>query len=246
MKTFKYLVMINPHAMKALLTIALASIASFEIFAQCNPFFPLVENTRYEYEMFDKKEKLTVKMSYSFKNVSGSGDNMNATVTQDLYDAKKGDKISSSDLNWKCENGTLHFDMRSMTMMGENGQEMNMTETGMGVDVTGDELDLPNTLTVGQTLNEATYTIKMTMGTITVMNRTYTIKNRKVESQESLTTPAGTFDCYKITFLTTDNKSGNTTKSAMWYAKDAGLIKSENYKDDGKLIARQLLVKVVK
>lgn len=231
--------------MKALLTIVLATLVSFKVFAQCNAFFPLKENTHHEYELFDKKEKLTVKMTYTLKNVKGSGDNMSATVMQDLYDAKKGDKISSADLNWKCENGTLHFDMRSMTMMGDNGQEMNMAETGMGVDVTGDELDLPSALTVGQTLNEATYTIKMTMGTITVMNRTYTIKDRKVESQESLTTPAGTFDCYKITFLTADNKSGNTTKSAMWYAKDAGLIKSENYKDDGKLITRQLLVKLV-
>ena len=159
---------------------------------------------------------------------------------------KKGDKLTSADLNWECKDGTLHFDMRSMTMMGDNGQEMNMAETGMGVDVTGDELDLPSDLTVGQTLKDATYTIKMTMGTLTVMNRTYTIKERKVESQESLTTPAGTFDWYKITYLTADNKSGNTTKSALWYAKDSGLIKSENYKDDGKLIARQVLAKLVK
>ena len=224
--------MIKSNAMKAILTIALASFASFEILAQCNSFFPLIENTRYEYEMFDKKDKMTVKMTYTLKNVSGSGDNMNATVTQDLYDAKKGDKLTSADLNWECKDGTLHFDMRSMTMMGDNGQEMNMAETGMGVDVTGDELDLPSDLTVGQTLKDATYTIKMTMGTLTVMNRTYTIKERKVESQESLTTPAGTFDCYKITYLTADNKSGNTTKSALWYAKDSGLIKSENYKDN--------------
>ena len=55
---------------------------------------------------------------------------------------KKGDKLTSADLNWECKDGTLHFDMRSMTMMGDNGQEMNMAETGMGVDVTGDELDL--------------------------------------------------------------------------------------------------------
>ena len=246
MKTFKYLVTIKFHPMKALLTIALVSIFSFKTLGQCNSFFPLKENVRYEYEMFDKKEKMTFKMSHTLKNVSGSGDNMTATLAQDIYDPKKGDKLSSSELNWKCENGTLHFDMKSMTMTMDNGQEMNMGETGMSVDVSGDQLDLPTELTVGQTMKDATYNIKMAMGTMTLMNRTYTIKDRKVESQESLTTPAGTFDCYKITFLTTDNKSGSTTKSAMWYAKDAGLIKSENYKDDGKLITRQVLVKLVK
>jgi len=170
---------------------------------------------------------------------------MTATLAQDVYEAKKGDKISSSELNWKCENGTLHFDMRSMTLMMDNGQEMNMGDAGMNVDVTGDEMDLPTDLAVGQTLKDVTYTIKMTMGTITLMNRTFTVKDRKVESQESLTTPAGTFNCYKVTFTTTDNKGG-TTKSAIWYAKDAGMVKTENYKDDGKLTNRQLLVKISK
>jgi hypothetical protein len=231
--------------MKIILSFTLTLLISVELVAQCNSFFPLKENVRYEYEMFDKKEKMTVKISQTLKNVSGSEENMKATLTQDIYDPKKDDKIASSDLNWTCENGTLHFDMKSMTMMMDNGQEMNMGDAGMSVDVTGDELDLPTELTVGQTMKDVSYNIKMTMGTLTLMNRTYNIKDRKVESQESLTTPAGTFDCYKITYVTSTEKGG-ATKAAMWYAKDAGLIKTENYKEDGKLINRQLLVKLVK
>ena len=166
-------------------------------------------------------------------------------MLQEIFDAKKGDKISVSNLKWACENGTLHFDMRSMTLMGEGGQEVNMGEAGMSADVTGDELDLPSDLSVGQTLKDVTYNVKVSMGTLTLMNRTYTVKDRKVESQESLTTPAGTFDCYKVTFVTTGDKGG-ASKSAIWYAKDAGMIKTENYKDDGKLLNRQVLVKLVK
>ena len=242
---FLILVISKPGIMKILLAVALASAISFQLLAQCNAFFPLKENVRYEYEMFDKKEKMTFKMSHTLKNVSGSENNMNATLAQDIFDPKKGDKLSTSELAWKCENGTLHFDMKSMTMMMDNGQEMNMGDAGMSLDVTGDELDLPTELSVGQTMKDVSYNIKMTMGTLTLMNRTYNIKDRKVESQESLTTPAGTFDCYKITFITTGEKGG-ATKSAMWYAKDAGLIKTENYKEDGKLINRQVLVKLVK
>jgi hypothetical protein len=231
--------------MKSLLALMLTLYTVTGIYAQCNSFIPFKENVRYEYEMYDKKEKLTFKMSHTLKNISGSGENMSATMSQDIYDAKKGDKISSSDLSWKCENGTLHFDMKSMTIMGDNGQEVNMGDAGMSVDVTGDELDLPSVLSVGQTMKDVTYNIKMAMGTLTVMNRTYTVKDRKVESQENLTTPAGTFDCYKVTFTTTDNKGG-ASKSAIWYAKDAGMIKTENYKEDGKLVNRQVLVKLVK
>jgi hypothetical protein len=196
--------------------------------------------------MFDKKEKMTFKMTHTLKDVSGSGDNMEATLSQEMYDPKKGDKISTSDLNWKCENGTLHFDMKSMTLSMDNGQQMNMGDAGMSVDVTGDRLDLPADLSVGQTLKDVTYNIKMTMGSLTLMNRTFHIKDRRIENQESLTTPAGTFECFKMIYTTSDEKGRNATKSAVWYAKDAGMVKAENYNDDGKLVTRQLLVKIVK
>lgn len=231
--------------MKLLLTILLAQCISLEILGQCNSFFPLKENVRYDYELFDRKEKMTGKMSHTLKNVSGSGDNMSATLIQDLYDPKKDDKISSSELSWKCVNGVLHFDMKSMTLAMDNGQEMNMGETGMSLDVTGDELDLPSELSVGQTLKDVTYTIKMAMGTMTLMNRTFYVTDRKIERQENVTTSAGTFNCYKMTFVTSDEK-GRNTNSAVWYAKDAGMIKSENYKDDGKLVSRQVLVRMVR
>ncbi len=189
---------------------------------------------------------MTFKMTHTFKNITGSGDNMEAVLAQEIYDPKKGDKISSSELNWKCENGTLHFDMKSMSLAMDNGQQMNMGDAGMSVDVTGDRLDLPSDLSVGQTLKDVTYNIKMAMGSVTLMNRTFYVKDRRVESQESVTTPAGTFECYKTMFTTTDEKGRNATKSAIWYAKEAGVVKTENYNDDGKLINRQVLVKIVK
>lgn len=231
--------------MKTFITACLSLCILYEISAQCNSFFPMKENVRYEYEMFDKKEKMTFKMAHTMKNISGSGDNMNATLAQEIFDPKKGDKISSSELDWSCKDGTLHFDMKSMNLMMDNTQQMSMGDAGMSVDVTGDELDLPSELEVGQTLKDVSYTIKMAMGTMTLMNRTYYVHERKVESKESITTTAGTFDCYKVTFITSDEK-GRESKSAIWYAKDAGMVKTENYNDDEKLINRQLLVKIVR
>lgn len=186
-------------------------------------------------------------MSHTLKNVSGSGNNMNATLVQDIFDPKKGDKLSTSELDWKCENGTLHFDMKSMNLMMDNGQQMNMGDAGMNVDITGDKLDLPSELELGRTLKDVTYNVKMTMSGITIMNRTFNIKERKVEAEESVTTPAGTFNCYKVTFLTVSEGGigAGTTKSTMWYAKDAGLVKAENYKEDGKMMNRQVLTKIV-
>jgi hypothetical protein len=231
--------------MKTFFTGCIVLCFSLQIYAQCNSFFPLKENVRFEYELFDKKEKMTARMTHTMKNISGSGDNMKATLAQEMFDGKKGDKISASELNWTCENGTLHFDLASMNLMMDNTQQMNMAESGMSIDITGDELDLPSELEVGQTLKDVSYTVKMTMGTVTLINRAFTVKDRKVESRENLTTPAGTFDCYKVTFTTADEK-GRDQKSSVWYAKDAGMVKHETYNDDGKVMNSQVLVKVVK
>lgn len=202
------------------------------------------ENARFEYDHFDRKEKLTVHTINTFKNVSGTGNNIKATMVQEIIDPKKDKSMGTSETEWICENGVLHFTVNSMSVM-DNGQQ---TNPGMTVDVTGDKMDVPSNLSVGMTLKDITYNIKMAMSGMNLMNRTFTVKDRKVESQEDVTTPAGTFKCYKITFTTTSEKGlgSGTFKTAMWYAKDAGMVKSENYKEDGKLSSRQVLTAITK
>lgn len=215
------------------------------VYAQCNEFYPIKENVRYEYDHFDRKEKLTVRTVNTFKNISGSGSNMKAIMVQEIIDARKNKSLGTSESEWICENGVLHFTMNSMSMMddGKTG-----ADTGIKVEVTGDKMDVPSNLKVGQTLKDMKYNVKMDMSGMTLMNREFRVKDRKVELRETVTTPAGAFDCLKVTSVTTSEKGiGNgTVKSAMWFAKDAGMIKSESYNDDGKMTSRQILSKIVK
>ncbi len=232
---------------KTILTLCLFC-AAFIVAAQCNSFFPLKENVKYEYDHFDKKDKLSLRTTQSFKDIAGSGTNMKAKMVQEVIDVKKDKIISTAETDWNCEDGTLHFTMNSMTMGMDNGQQANMGAGGMTVDVTGDKMDLPSALQVGQTLKDINYNIKMTMSGVTIMNRDLAVTDRKVEAQESITTPAGTFDCYKVNFTTTSTGGigSGTIKTTIWYAKDVGLVKSENYKDDGKVLGKQILHKVSK
>jgi hypothetical protein len=213
--------------------------------AQCNDFYPIKEGLRYEYDHFDKKEKVTMHTVSTFKNVSGSGDNLKATLVQEATDVKKNQSLGTTESEWICENGVLHFTMNTMSMI-DNGQQGG--DPGMKVAVTGDKMDVPPNLKVGQTLKDMNYNITMTMAAMTIMNRDFKLRNRKVEKEETVTTPAGTFPCLKITFTTTSEKGlgSGTIQSAMWFAKDVGLVKSENYKEDGKLMNRQVLTKIVR
>ena len=77
---------------------------------------------------------------------------------------------------------------------------------------------------------------------MTIMNMSVSITNRKVEAVENITTPAGTFECYKITYdVATKMMINVKMKATEWYAKNVGMVKSESYTSDGKLAGSTLL-----
>ena len=62
------------------------------------------------------------------------------------------------------------------------------------------------------------------------------VTDRKVEALEKITTPAGTFDCMKITSVCfTKMLIKSETEMTDWYAPNVGLVRSETYQR-GKLL----------
>lgn len=206
---------------------------------QCNSFFPLQTEKKLQYEYYDKKDKPTMRSNQWFKSVSGSGNSMTGIMVQELIDVKKNEVLTTSESEWICDNGTLHFTLNSMSFGPEQQAAMGPTAT---MDVTGDKMDLPSDLKVGQTFKDLNYQMKMTVSGIVMMNRTYEVKDRKVEAEESIETPAGTFPCYKISYNTTSK--GSTMKTIIWYAKNTGMVKMENYNEKGTMTFKQILTKI--
>jgi len=76
---------------------------------------------------------------------------------------------------------------------------------------------------------------------------TVNVSNRKVEAVESLTTPAGTFECYKISYdVATKMMINVKTKGVEWFSKGVGMVKSETYDSAGKLLGSNVLASVKK
>jgi len=212
-------------------------------YAQCNTFFPIRENVKVFYDHFDRKDKLALRTTQKLVNVSGSGNSMKGTMVQELIDVKKNELITSAESEWHCDGGIVHFNINNVSMM-----DPNQTGQGMTMEVSGDKMDVPSAFQVGQTLKDLTYQMKMNMNGVPLMNRTFNVTDRKVEAEENVTTPAGSFNCFKVSFVTTSKGGigGGTTRSIMWYAKDVGLVKAENTSENGKLIGRQVLTKIEK
>jgi uncharacterized protein (DUF2384 family) len=115
-------------------------------------------------------------------------------------------------------------------------------------------LQFPLHVSVGETLPEAHHIMTMNRGG-KEMKITSHIKERKVEAKESVTTPAGTFECYRISSVieaATDmqgmdekskkimeevKKKMGKNRMICWYAPDVTIIKMEFHMGD-KLVTR--------
>ncbi|MEO8720656.1 MAG: hypothetical protein ABI297_05580, partial [Ginsengibacter sp.] len=68
--------------------------------------------------------------------------------------------------------------------------------------------------------------------------------------KEKITTPAGTFDCVKVTgnrkttmnLLGKERNMGKPTQEHVWIAPGIGTIKQENYTEKGKLESMSHLI----
>src|SRR5690606_25466048 len=229
--------------MKKKYTLLLFSLfLSYFSFAQgnCSKYYPISEGTTFEYTNYDKKNKADGTVDYKVAKVENVGGNTKATMDIRYID-KKGKEILGSNYSFTCTGDGIKIDYASLmpSNMVNQYKEMNME-----MDISGTDMEIPNNLSVGEALNDANVSIKISMVGMK-METLVNMINRKVEKKESVTTPAGTFDCYVIY---SDNetvimKKSNVFPSRVWLAEGVGMVKQESYKKDGELMSSSLLTK---
>ena len=102
-------------------------------------------------------------------------------------------------------------------------------------------IEYPSNISVGQTLKDVDFTMEVTGKNNAATTITYKMVNRKVNSQEKVTTPAGTWDAYVIsynsTFKTQIGPIGLPINMEVkeWFVPGIGTVKSETYNKAGKL-----------
>lgn len=228
--------------MRTTLTLLISLLLYTTTYAQCeNAYFAFEDGVTFELTSYKANGKETGKVKNEIKE--GEAKNQ-VTVKHEIYD-KKGDLLNEGEYDVICENGTIRMDMRGLIPEETMGGMENMEMT-----VDGDFLEFPAALEVGQELPDGTGTLTMNMSQggmdiNTTMNFSYS--DRKVEKKETVTTPAGTFDTYKIIQTTTvDSKvmgisNSSSMKSASWIAEGVGTVKTENYNKKGKVNSYTLL-----
>jgi len=204
--------------------------------SDCSKYYPMSEGTKFQITNYDKKDKVSGVIDYVVKKSTGDA----VILSYKMYD-DKGKLIMTSEYGIICEENGISIDFNSLMAPGVLEQY-----EGMEVDISGTNLLLPNNLSPGQTLPDANVLANIKVPPIN-MKMTVSITNRKVEGKESVTTSAGTYDCFVIT---NDHESKMGVKvrgsSKLWLAEGVGMVKQESYNKKGKLISKSLLTKFEK
>jgi hypothetical protein len=224
---------------------AFLAVAATTTFAQnCSNYIPFKANSGYEMQEFKANGKLTGTSKTTITSVSTNAGVTIANITGESSD-DKGKSQGKSDYTIKCNGTSLSIDMKAMM-----NPQSNDAYKDMQVTFTSTDLDIPSTITVGTTLKDASMTMTVVNNGMTFSEMTINIINRKVESQESVTTPLGTFNCFKISYdcnmvtKTMGFPMKVNTKAVQYLCADKGVIKSEVYNEKGKLESYSLMSKV--
>lgn len=204
----------------------------------CVSWYPTETSSRWEMMNYDAKDKLTgVNVSKVLsKEMTATG--MTVTIESESFDAKYASQGKNT-YTVGCSNGKFYMSLDNLVNKA--------MYKDMDVSVTADQLELPSALTVGMSLPDGQLTMSASTQGMPMINMTIKLTNRKVEAIENITTTAGTFECYKITYdVTTVSFMNITTKSIEWYCKETGVVRSETHDAGGKLLGYSVLSKFSK
>lgn len=215
-----------------------AFLISFSSLSQnaCNAYYPFEEGVKFEITNYNKKGKKEGVVNYEVTNIE---DNV-ATMKTIIYDAK-GKEITTTSYKITCEGNKISIDFKSLMK-----QDMFKQYKDMEMDITGTNIEFPNDLQVGQSLKDANMNMAIDMAGMK-MNMSIDMLNRKVNKKESITTPAGTFDCFALSY-DSEMKMGMkmTFNFKEWIAEGVGVVRNESYNKSGKLMGYSELTSISK
>jgi hypothetical protein len=213
-------------------------LAAGSISAQdCIFYYPDVEGAQIELTHYDNKNKITGKSKQEVVLIERAGNNAVAKINNKYYD-QKDELVLENEMEVSCKDGIFYIDMdnylNEQALAGFKDMEM---------EIKGDNLQFPPAMKVGDVLDEGTVTLSFNTPGMSMMNMSTTIRNRKVEAIENITTPAGTFKCYKISYdvETKTFLKDITSKAIQWYSENVGLVRTESYNHNGKLESYSVL-----
>ena len=119
----------------------------------------------------------------------------------------------------------------------------NLAETNprTNIKISGKNVSFQDNVNVGQTLSSGY--LKISNDTLQIQIH---VSDREIKEQKFICLSAGTYYCFKIeeTYVIENQGIRTYNKASNWYVPGIGIIKSDIYNQDGKLLYKQNLMSV--
>ena len=196
--------------------------------------------------MYDKKQKESGKVVYTITGSAKTGTSTSAAFNSEVFN-EKGKSISKSSGKYKCTGGILLVDAK-VALPSDQSSLYQDAE----VKAEDSFIEYPASMSSGQALKDASFKMDMIKNGSTFSTVNFEESERKVIGKESITTPAGTWECWKITFnafmKVTMTGIGIPVRMQVteWFAPGFGIVKTETANKNGKLMGSTMITKVQK
>jgi hypothetical protein len=212
--------------------------ALFASAQNCNQFIGTVNGKKLIYLNQDAKGNSQGKLIYT---ATKKGANT-VSVHSEVFD-KNEKSIGGGDSEMICNGDAIKIDMKAFVPASSMKQFSNMQMTG-----DAKYLAYPLNLSAGQKLDDGAVTIDISNNGQSMSQIQMDITNRLVDKAETVSTNAGSFDCYRITYDATMKVKMMgigipvRMKVAEWFAPKLGrFVKSETYNKNSKLMGSMVL-----
>ncbi|RSK24057.1 TapB family protein [Hymenobacter metallilatus] len=217
----------------------------------CTHPFGLLDNMERVYQLQDASGKANGTLRQRVVSL-GSEQNKKKTVTTTTALVKSGTYDSKNHLQRQQD---LIFRCRQDTSFTDGLEELNPESLRSFRDrrfaYAPVPLAWPNQPTVGSELPGGGVSVQVSSTAVDIARVYTTVQKRRITGTESVTTPAGTFACYRVeaeresaTAARADMVMRTTVKVVDYYSPGIGIVKTEVYDKKGKLEQVRLLTAI--
>lgn len=212
------------YVLTASVVILLAGSAAAQ---DCSNYYFLQNNKTVEMTVYNRKGEANGKQIFTVSDVTNGGGTTTGKFQSEMFN-KKGKSMAKGSGKVECKGGVMFVDAKVLMPQAQQEQFASADATIDNV-----YIEYPNNMKPGDQLKDANMNMEIDNKGMK-QSISLLVNNRKVEAKESVTTTAGTWECFKIT-----SKTKMTIKTmgigvpvsfegTEWYAPGFGIVKTDS------------------
>ncbi len=213
--------------MRKIVFLLLVFAATRSVAQDCKGYYYLQNNKTVETTVYNRKGEVTARQVIKVNDAKESGGTTTATLHSEVFD-KKGKSVATGTNAVKCKGGVMMMDIKMFLPQQQADMMKNAEASASDVFI-----EYPPGMKTGDALKDASFSMDMTSNGLK-QSMSMSMTNRMVAGKESVTTSAGTWECFKITYKTDISIKtmgiGIPISSDMteWFAPGFGIVKTES------------------